>query len=61
MKMTIYKCNNVWCITPDENYNARIQNARQIKRIEWATSPQEIIEYYIKHFNSSESDFTIIE
>lgn len=61
MKMVIYKSMGVWNITTEENYNARIQNARQIKRIEWAKSPTEIIEYYVKHFNSSESDFTIIE
>ena len=58
--MVIYNNLGTWCCTTKENYYARIQNTRAIKRLEDFNSPEEIIAYYCKHFGSMPEDFTII-
>lgn len=61
MKTVIYKENGIYKTTNEENYNARIQNARQIHTMEGFTSAEEIKAYYIKWFNSIETDFIVID
>lgn len=61
MKMVIYKANGIYCVTTEENYNARIQNARAIHQMQDFNSAKEVIEYFCNHFGSNTEDFTIIE
>ena len=61
MKMVIYKSLGTYCVTTEENYNARIQNARAIHRMQDFNSAAEVIKYYCSHFGSKAEDFTIIE
>ena len=56
-KLIIYKSMNTLYVTNEENYRARIQNARAIHRMEDFETPQEIIEYYCKYFGSKPEDF----
>lgn len=60
MKMVIYKAGGTYYVASEENYNARIQNARAIHRLEAFDSAEEIIEYYCNHFGSKAEDFIII-
>ena len=57
--MVIYKANGIYCVTTKENYNAGIQNARAIHKMQDFNSAEEIIEYYCKHFGSKPEDFII--
>lgn len=59
MKIVIYKVNGAYYTTTEENYNAIIQNARLIHKMDGFTSTQEIIEYYCKYFNSNIDEFII--
>ena len=59
-KIVIYKKNGIWYTTPEDNYNAIVQNARLIHRMDGFTNPQEIIEYYCKYFGSTTANFIII-
>lgn len=61
MKTVIYKENGIYKTTNEENYNAKIQNARQIHDMEGFESAEEIKTYYIKWFNCTENDFIVIE
>ena len=61
MKTVIYKENGVYKTTNEENYNRRIQNARQIHVMKDFLSAKEIILYYINFFGCSENDFIVIE
>ena len=61
MKMVIYKANGIYCVTTEENYNARIQDARAIHRMQDFNSAEEVIEYFCAYFGSKTEDFTIIE
>ena len=61
MKMVIYKANGIYCVTTEENYNARIQNARAIHQMQDFNSAKEVIEYFCNHFGSKAEDFTIIK
>lgn len=61
MKTVIYKENGVYKTTNEENYNRRIQNARQIHVMKDFLSAEEIILYYINFFGCSENDFIVIE
>ena len=58
-KLIIYKSMNTLCVTNEEIYRARIQNARAIHRMEDFESPQEIIAYYCKYFGSNPEDFIV--
>ena len=60
-KMVIYKSmNNTYCLTPEENYNARIMDAFKVSKWEGFETPEEIVEYSIKHYNALKEDFIII-
>ena len=61
MKMVIYKSLGVLCVTTEDNYKARIQNARAIHKMEDFNSAEEVIEYFCKYFGSKAEDFIIIE
>ena len=61
MKLVIYKVNGVYKVTPESNYNAYIQNARQIQTMHDFESANEIVEYYCKYFNANPTDFIIID
>lgn len=61
MKTVIYKENGTYKTTNEENYNAVIRNARAIHTMEGFESAEEIKDYYIKYFKSTEEDFIVIE
>lgn len=63
MKQVIYKDKlfGVYCCTSEENYNARIQNAHAIQRLDGFESVEQIIEYYCKWFHSKPDDFIVVE
>ena len=60
MKMVIYKAGGNYYVTSEENYNARIQNARGIHQMQDFDSAEEIIEYFCTYFGSKAEDFIII-
>lgn len=61
MKMVIYKAGGSYYVTSEENYNARIQNARLIHKMQDFNSANEVIEYFCKYFGSKTEDFIIID
>ena len=61
MKMVIYKRNGVFYTTTEENYNAQIQDARAIHKMQDFNSAKEIIEYYCTYCGSKAEDFIIIK
>ena len=61
MKTIIYKELGIYKTTTEENYNARIQNARRIHTWNDFNSAEEIIDYYIKYFKATREDFIVIE
>lgn len=60
MKTVIYKAGGIYYATTEENYKARIQNARAIHKLEDFNSAEEIIDYYCTYFGSKTEDFIII-
>ena len=59
-KLVIYKQFGGFRVTPESNYNARIQDARKIQKIDDAESADEIIKYYIKYgWADSNDDFIV--
>ena len=60
MKMIIYKIDGIYYVTTEENYKARIQNARAIYKMQDFNSAEEIIEYYCKYCGSKTEDFIIL-
>ena len=61
MKMVIFKNLSGYAVTPEDNYNAYIRNERKVMDCSAFSSPEEIIEYYCKYFNSTPEDFIIEE
>lgn len=62
MKTVIYRnWNGNLMTTTEENYKARIQDARKIHNMKEFSSPESIIEYYCKYFGSKPEDFVIID
>ena len=61
MKMVIYKAHGTYYVTTEENYNARVQNARAIHKMQDFNSANEVIEYFCTHFGSKAEDFIIIK
>ena len=61
MKIVIYKAEGIYYTTTEENYKARIQDARAIHKMQDFTSAEEIIEYYCKYFGNKTEDFIIEE
>jgi hypothetical protein len=59
MKTVIYKAGGTYYVTTEENYNARIQNARAIHRLDFE-SAEEIVEYLCKYCGYKAEDFIII-
>ena len=59
MKTVIYKENGIFKTTSEQNYNSRIQNARQIHVMKDFESAEEIIEYYVKWFKCNAEDFIV--
>ena len=62
MKTVIFRdfCGNLKT-TPEENYNARIQNARKINDCSAFSTPEEIIDYFCKWFGSKKDEFIVID
>ena len=60
MKMVIYKVEEIYYTTTEENYNARIQNARAIHKLDAFDSAEEIIEYFCTYLGSKAEDFIIL-
>ena len=60
MKMVIFTRYGEFYVTTEENYNARIVDARAIHKMQDFNSAEEIIEYYCKYFGSKAEDFKII-
>jgi hypothetical protein len=61
MKTVIYKSSGIYYTTTEENYKARIQNARAIHKMQDFESAEEIINYYCEYFGSKAEDFIIKE
>ena len=61
MKTVIYKVGGIYHTTTEENYKARIQNARAIHELRDFSSAEEIINYYCKYFGSQTEDFKMSE
>lgn len=51
--------NTVFYVTSEENYNRRIQNAREIKRMDGFTTVEEVIDYWVKWFGVEPEDFIV--
>lgn len=60
MKTVIYKVNGIYYITTEANYNAAIQDARAIHKMQDFNNPEEIIDYYCTYCGSKPEDFIII-
>jgi hypothetical protein len=61
-RLVIYKAIGNLKVTPESNYNTRIQNARKIMDASNFDSPTEIIAYFIQYgWAQSESEFIVIE
>ena len=61
MKFVIYKSGGIYHITTKDNYEAKIQNARAIHKMQDFNSAEEIIEYYCTYFGNKAEDFIIKE
>lgn len=60
MKFVIYKTLGGYCVTPEENYHATVQDARQIQRLDDFESAEEVIDYYCKYCKCRPEDFIVI-
>ena len=63
-KFVIYSENSLLCgrifyVTSEENYNRRIQNAREIKRMDGFSTVEEVIDYWVKWFGVQPEDFIV--
>lgn len=61
MKTVIYKIFDEYATTSEQNYYARVRNARAIHSMHDFESAQEIIDYYCKWFGCEPKDFIVIE
>ena len=61
MKIVIFKQGGTYYTTTEENYNAKIQNARAIHKMDNFNSAEEIKDYYCEYFGSKPKDFIVIE
>lgn len=59
-KMVIFRELGKLRVTPEENYNAFIRNARKVADCSAFDDADEVIDYYIKHFNSTRDDFIVL-
>lgn len=60
MKLVLYKANGVYCVTNEANYNAVIQNAREIHIMQDFESADEVIAYFCTYFGSKVEDFIVL-
>ena len=60
MKMVIYTAGGSYYVTNERNYNAVIQNAKEIHQMQDFDSAEEVIEYFCTYFGSKAEDFIII-
>ncbi|MBO7694146.1 MAG: hypothetical protein J6T10_16125 [Methanobrevibacter sp.] len=61
-KLVIYKSLGKYRVTPESNYNARVQNARKVQKLDDFESADEIIDYYVKYgWANGKDDFKVIE
>lgn len=60
MKIVIYQELGTLKTTTEENYNRRIQNAREIQTWKDFKTAEEIIDYCIKYCGKKKEDFIII-
>lgn len=60
MKTVIYEINDTYYTTTEENYKARIVDARAIRKMKDFNSAEEIIDYYCTYCDSKAEDFIII-
>ena len=61
MKLVIFKHGNALSVTPEDNYKARIMDARKIQSCADFGNAAEIIEYYVRWFGSKPEDFIVKE
>jgi hypothetical protein len=61
MKIVIYKVGETYYATNEANYNAKIQNARAVHKMDDFNSAQEIQDYFCEHLGSKPEDFIVIE
>ena len=59
MKWIIFKNFKGYAVTSVDNYNARIRDERKVVDCSAFDSPEEIIEYYCKWFNSAPEDMIV--
>lgn len=60
-KQIIYKVEGIYFVTPEDNFNAPIQNARLKYEMTDFNSPEEIIDYFVKYCKCEKSQFIIHE
>ena len=60
MKLVIYKVEGIYYCTTEENYKARIQDARAIHKLDDFDSTEEIINYFCTYCGNKAEDFIII-
>ena len=58
--MVIYTAAGSYYVTNESNYNAVIQNAKEIHKMQDFNSAEEVIEYFCTYFGSKAEDFIII-
>lgn len=49
----------IFYVTSEENYNRRIQNAREIKRMDGFTTVEEVIDYWKEWFGVQPEQFIV--
>ena len=60
-KTIIFKQLGTLKTTSEDNFNARIWDARKIQKWDGFTTPDEIISYSVKYFNANPNDFIVDE
>ena len=61
-KMVIYESLGDLFLTTKENYNSPVQNSRLVQNMSRVgfKSVQEIIDYFVDHYNDRESNYIVI-
>ena len=53
-------CGRIFYVTSKENYDRRIKNAREIKKMDGFSTAQEVIDYWVKWFGAQPEDFIVM-
>lgn len=61
MKFVIYKVEGIYYLTTESNYNAPMQNTREIQCLRDFNSPKEIMDYYHKFCGVQPKGFKLTE